>query len=124
MTRAEIAAKLVVLRVLLCEVGDAISHLEDFRSGVEGRDYAFLCELRHQITDMAERYGADCSFSYQYRNLPITEATHFVAGHDLLLGANGILEWCTSEEDAENILAKMMAVTNRFSHLRISRNVG
>ena len=44
---------------------------------------------------------------YKLRNLPCTAGRWYVAGTDRLNGAGGILEWCTSEADANRVMAEM-----------------
>lgn len=43
---------------------------------------------------------------YQYRGAPNTHASHSICGHDKL-GGSGVLEWCFSCWDAEELLEKM-----------------
>ena len=44
---------------------------------------------------------------YTYRNLPCTAGSWYVAGRDRVNGGSGILEWCTTEEDANRVAAAM-----------------
>jgi hypothetical protein len=55
---------------------------------------------------------------YKYRNLSFADATHSICGEDVY-GNAGVLEWCTSEEDADHMLANMREYP-QFVNLHIS----
>lgn len=64
---------------------------------------------------------------YEYRNYPCNivsdEQLWCVAGKDCEHGGGGVLEWCTSEEDAKRMLVEMRKAVKqngeyRFSNLR------
>lgn len=55
---------------------------------------------------------------YKYRGSSGYDASHAVAGQDLM-GGSGILEWCFSMEDADQILANMSEHPQRFTNLAI-----
>jgi len=61
------------------------------------------------------------SGGYQYRGLPCSIAPDdqlwYVAGHDLLCGGGGILEWCYDETDAQQVLKDMQRFPDRFANL-------
>lgn len=56
---------------------------------------------------------------YQYRGLPINicpaEELWEVSGVDYLRQSSGVLEWCTSKEDAEYIISNMQKDGKRFN---------
>ena len=58
--------------------------------------------------------------SYTYRNLPCTAGVWFVSGSDRVNGGSGILEWCTSEEDANKTMAAMNR-DYRFVNLAVGK---
>lgn len=62
-------------------------------------------------------------FHYQFRGFPCTNRNWNVSGNysDETGGGSGILEWCDSKEDAENLL-KIMKKDKRFSHLKVYDN--
>jgi len=55
---------------------------------------------------------------YKYRNLPCTAGRWYVAGTDRLTGGGGVLEWCTSEDDAYRVMA-LMHRDPRFANLSV-----
>jgi hypothetical protein len=73
--------------------------------------------------------GGFVSYRYKRRNLPChiggEELTWCVAGEELsedlthVMGA-GVIEWCTSREDAEQVLAKIQQ-DPRFRALNVER---
>jgi hypothetical protein len=57
---------------------------------------------------------------YQYRGLPTTDSTGwYVSGRDLVTEGGGILEWCTSERDAQAIREKM-SDSQEFENPRVA----
>lgn len=44
---------------------------------------------------------------YKYRGLPCTAGRWYVSGTDRVTGGGGVLEWCTSENDANTVMARM-----------------
>lgn len=62
---------------------------------------------------------AECP-DYLYRGLPCSVVSHdrlwVVSGSDSR-GGSGVLEWCVSEEDANEVLAQMRKQPNRFTSL-------
>lgn len=57
---------------------------------------------------------------YQYRNLPCTDLSWHIWGHDNLNKMSGVLEWCYDEADAKNRLAKMQSA-GHFEDLEIGQ---
>jgi hypothetical protein len=59
-------------------------------------------------------------FHYQFRGFPCTDRNWNIGGQyeDETGRGGGVLEWCDSKEDAENLL-KIMKQDKRFSHLKI-----
>jgi hypothetical protein len=60
-------------------------------------------------------------FHYQFRNFPCTVGDWYVGGNyydENGNGGAGVLEWCESKEDAENLL-KIMKKDKRFMHLKV-----
>jgi len=58
---------------------------------------------------------------YTYRNLPCTNCAWYVSGTDRATGASGILEWCKSEKDAIERMAKMTR-DYRFVDLKVCQD--
>jgi len=58
---------------------------------------------------------------YTYRNLPCTNNPWYVAGCDRATGASGVLEWCKSEKDAVERMAKMTR-DYRFVDLKVGKD--
>jgi hypothetical protein len=57
--------------------------------------------------------------AYTYRNLPSTGLTWAVSGLDGMTGSAGILEWCDSRDDAEDIRNAMLRDVRRFESVTI-----
>ncbi len=94
---------------------------------------ACVRELRAMAELVSELASEMCSFAlnvntgplrncpeYEYRNFPCSivpdEALWCVSGQDAM-GADGVLEWCTDESDAQCVLEKMQRFPDRFTQL-------
>lgn len=70
-------------------------------------------------TRTGQRIRLDFRPIYEYRGLPCTNATHSVAGEDLIKGGAGVLEWCLSEDDAKERIRIMSQYDYQFKALKI-----
>ena len=63
---------------------------------------------------------------YKYRSFPYNcvepQTLWSVCGIDLIVGDGGVLEWCTSMEDANERLEEMMKFPLQFKGLRVEKD--
>lgn len=56
---------------------------------------------------------------WKYRNLPCTAGNWCITGTDMSNRSSGVLEWCTSEQDALDMWRQMRQFS-QFADLRVS----
>ena len=78
--------------------------------------------LDHMVlinTRTGQRIRIDLRPIYEYRGLPCTDAPYSVSGQDVISGGSGVLEWCTSLDDAKHRFRLMSQYDYQFDGLKI-----
>lgn len=78
--------------------------------------------LDHMVlvnTRTGQRIRLDLRPIYEYRGLPCVDNHFSVSGQDLINGGGGILEWCSSLDDAKERFNIMCEYDYQFNDLKI-----